>query len=352
MPNDLTDSLLSRLSAYSPEFGAGFSNHASMTMRALTHILPEAGPERLEAFFSKAEARLERWPKGAAPVNDENHAEALGDPGRRSDWRDFFLSRLSSDKWENALREWAPRLLPGVMAGATHGLIRTAYAVDYLREKDTPTRRGELAIALSHWASRYQPLPDGEGAPESSDPAELLEKIKTLPAEKRVRGLIFDRVKPLDNFEPFRKVRSMLAVEDTEAALNGISRAAASLYLQNNGRSAITFIHCLTATHALRMLRPSLPADLLPTAVSYLWQAVAALYAADCDAPWKKDFEPRATGREADLKGSWKDMLSLAAPVDTDHVVKYAWSTSEENRVNPNPVYATALARWLVKSGL
>ena len=55
--------------------------------------------------------------------------------------------------------EWAPRLLPGTVGAATHGLIRTAHAVRGLGAADTPPRRLEVANGLAFWASSYQELP-------------------------------------------------------------------------------------------------------------------------------------------------------------------------------------------------
>ncbi|MGK7345292.1 MAG: questin oxidase family protein [Candidatus Nitrospinota bacterium M3_3B_026] len=354
MSRDTIDRLLRRLSDFSPEFGGGFSNHAAMTMRALKRIAPKTDEKRLEALVAAAAEKLEPWPENGGPVNPGDPESALGDHSRLSGWRDFFLPLTKSGDWREVVAEWAPRLFPGVMAGATHGLIRTAYAVDGLLEAETQARRAELAIALGYWAARFQRLPDGPGeAAKGAEAGQLLEKVERLPDSKRVKGLIFTRVAPLDGFEPFWAVKSWLDVEDPVPTLNGISRAAASLYLQNDGRPAITFIHCLTATHAARMLSKILPESVLPEAVSYLWQAVAALYSADSDAPWDKNFNPSPGEAERRLiEGGWETMLKLAATVNTDHVVKYAWTAFEENRVNPDPVYTAALARWLVRSGL
>lgn len=354
MSRDTIDRLLKKLSTFSPEFGGGFSLHAPMTMRALLKIAPETGEERLAGIVEAAAGKAEPWPHGGGFVDPSEPEMALGDISQITGWRDFFLPLTKSGDWRDVVAEWAPRLFPGVMAGATHGLIRTAYAVDMLIEEDTRDRRAELAIALGYWAARFQRLPEGPGETvESAGAEKLLEKVERLPDSKRVKGLIFQRVAPLDDFEPFRPVKSWLGVEDPSAALNGISKAAAALYLQNDGRPAITFIHCLTATHAARMLSRVLPEDVLPGAVSYLWQAVAALYSADSDAPWDKDFSLSPGGAERRLiEDGWETMLKLAASVDTDHVVKHAWTAFEENRANPDPVYAAALARWLVRSGL
>lgn len=352
MDKDTIDRLLDRIGSYSPEFGSGFSCHAPMTMLALTRIKPDVTESRLEGFVAESAERFEPWPEPGGPVDGAGWQAALGDHSGAAAWRDFFANEIEKDGWVRAVGLWVPRLAPGLMAGATHGVIRTAYATEYLEEDDTPARRNELAIALGYWAARYQPLTDRPGEAKSDNPAELLDEVPRLSAEGRVKGMIFDRVGPLDKSGFFGPVRGWLDVSDPARALNGISACAAALYLQNSGRPAITFIHSLTATHAARTLSPYIAEPDLPGVVSYLWQAVAALYSADSDAPWDGGRWPGLDEDERKLSISRDEMVKLAASVNTDHVVKYAYSTGRENKVNPNLVYDAALARWLVKSGL
>ena len=56
--------------------------------------------------------------------------------------------------------EWVPRLLPGTVGAATHGLIRTGHAVRGARAR--PTRRpggSRWRHGLAFWASSYEELP-------------------------------------------------------------------------------------------------------------------------------------------------------------------------------------------------
>ena len=55
--------------------------------------------------------------------------------------------------------EWVPRLLPGTVGAAGHGLIRTAHGLRGLAAADTPPRRLEVATGLAYWASAYAELP-------------------------------------------------------------------------------------------------------------------------------------------------------------------------------------------------
>ena len=60
----------------------------------------------------------------------------------------FFCRQLAEAPWPAVLAEWVQRLIPGVMAAGTHGLIRTAHAVRALDDAETPLRLEELAAAI------------------------------------------------------------------------------------------------------------------------------------------------------------------------------------------------------------
>lgn len=317
-----------------------------MTLGALLRISPNVDKTRLEAIADSATKRLEPWPPATSRTLTKN---SFGKPELMTDWRNLFAKEISETGWRRTLAKWIPTLVPGVMASATHGLIRTAYAIEYLLFEETKEREHELAIALAYWTARYQPLPETAGEAETDNPVKLLEKIKRLPNEKRVGGLIFLRVIPLNDFTPFHKTKSLLKTGNAEQVLNDLSKISAKLYIQNSGKPAITFIHCLTATHAVRVLLRILP-EAGELAVSHLWSAIAALYCADSEEPFTDDYEPDLSDRAKDISTDWDELLKIASSVDTDHIVKYAYSTFEENRVNPDPVYGKALALWLDKN--
>jgi hypothetical protein len=319
-------------------------------MTILARLRLGADEADVERFVAEQTSRWEEWPGRQAPITEETFGEALGDPARLTDWRDYFVGRLRPGGWRHILGEWAPRLAPGVMAAATHGLIRTAYGVMYLEEEDTLPRRIELGIGLASWAARFQPLPKPSGRATHADPTALLMDAGLLPAERRVKGLIFTRVKPLNGDPAFPALAGGLAIADPVGALNALSKTAARLYLANPGRSAITFIHCLTATHALRRVGPYVTAPERISAVRHLWSAIAALYMADADAPLTGEEGGALTPEEKNLAQDMSRMEAAALTKDEDHVAKYAFSCREENRLNPDPLYPTALARWLIAS--
>ena len=92
--------------------------------------------------------RLEEFPRGLSPIGLD-WQEALGDPRRVADWTVFFRAEIGERPWREVLNAWWPRLLPGVVAAATHGVIRVGDAVRaLLADGDDPGHRAELAHGL------------------------------------------------------------------------------------------------------------------------------------------------------------------------------------------------------------
>nr|WP_067502673.1 questin oxidase family protein [Actinoplanes sp. TFC3] len=88
----------------------------------------------------------------------------------------YFDRELAPAAWRDVLTMWWPRLLPGIAAGATHGVIRVGHAVRALLEKETPQRVGGLGQGLASWAARWQPLaPVGRGPYRVGDPRAALD---------------------------------------------------------------------------------------------------------------------------------------------------------------------------------
>src|SRR5690606_27335249 len=110
--------------------------------------------DEIHPWLDRYEQRLEPRPRGGARIDDW-HA-ALGEAGRLGDWLDHFDDEMASRAWRDVLATWWPRLVPGIAAAATHGVIRVGHAVRALGAADTPVRRRELGAALASWAARYR----------------------------------------------------------------------------------------------------------------------------------------------------------------------------------------------------
>src|SRR5262249_46577570 len=58
-----------------------------------------------------------------------HRARTHGDYGRVRDWLAYFAEEIDRCGWQRAVATWVPRLVPGMFAALTHGLIRTAHAL-------------------------------------------------------------------------------------------------------------------------------------------------------------------------------------------------------------------------------
>ena len=177
--------------------------------------------------------------------------------------------------------EWAPRLLPGAVGAATHGLIRTAHAVRALTVADTAPRRLEVAIALAFWASSYQELPGPplligrEGVPQA------LADLPYLPEEAPRQVLISDTVAGVadiaDEFE--QAVASLGWSGGAVDLLDQLASGGAVAYLRNPD-GAFGLLHAITSPLACELLLPWLSPEDRDAALGYVWQAAAALHVA------------------------------------------------------------------------
>jgi len=152
------DDALTLLAATAPEYGPyGFANHGPMACEALDHL---GRADAIGAWVAAYRTRLDDAPAPAPrPLSDSEWPDALGDAARFPDWLALFERELADRPPAAVVGEWAPRLFPGAVAAATHGLIRTAHGLRALSAADTPPRRLEVANGLAYWAANYQELP-------------------------------------------------------------------------------------------------------------------------------------------------------------------------------------------------
>ena len=123
-----------RLHRYGPEFGGdeegnhGMTNHGPMVAEVMTRRALDTDITR---WLDRYVRRLDELPPASQPITD--WAAALGDARRLPDWQVWFAARLDEQLWTEVLATWWPRLLPGIAAGSTHGVIRVGHAVRALR---------------------------------------------------------------------------------------------------------------------------------------------------------------------------------------------------------------------------
>lgn len=275
---DVLDESLGRLAATGPEFRGGLSNHGPMAAEAMIR-LGRAGS--VQAWLDGYIRRLEAAPLPAERITDQSWPAALGVPRRVADWELYLRDQLAGEPWQHVLARWWPRLLPGLAAAATHGIIRTSHAARSLAAAQTSERSDELARALAYWAASYLQIP---GSPLTAGSLSLDAAISGLPvaAGPVEPGLITTRLRTSLSAEPRfpAAVSALRPPADVPADLLELATEFARIFLIYGRTQPIDFLHAVTAPVAARSVLPLLPAELARPSYDALWQVVAGLYSA------------------------------------------------------------------------
>jgi hypothetical protein len=327
---------LSRFARTGPEYGGGLANHGPMAAEALVAL---GRAEAVAPWVERYRRGLDDHPSARDPISADAWAQALGRMDRVGDWIARFDRELSEQPWVQMLRTWVPRLAPGLVAAAAHGVIRTGHAVRGLGERDTAVRRHELAEGLAYWAARFQRLPDRPAAKSVPQlPSAALPGVVLLPQARRgPRGLISDGLAKLEGFEPFAAVAGQAdTLGDASAFLSDLTATFARVYLeqaQDSGR-VIAFIHAVTGPSAVRLLLPHFPAPDRPELLRYAWQAAAAMYAALGRPASVATAQPPARPVEA--------LIDRAVATGDEHAIKFTEACLREHAASPRPIYLAA----------
>ncbi|MFF1508326.1 hypothetical protein [Streptomyces sp. NPDC058326] len=273
---DVLDENLGRLRDAGPEYGGTLTNHAPMVAEALIAL---RRPALVEDWITGYLPQLDEAPGPLEPIPATRWHTALGDLRRVTDWQAFFAGEIARDGWRPALHRWWPRLLPGVAAGATHGVIRTSHAVRGLAAGDTEERRAEFATALAYWAARYAPLP---GGPTGAGRLPLARAIEGLPLHPGGvhPGLIRDRLDTVAGIDGFpAAVSALRSPGDAGAAMAELATTFAGVFLTRGRRWPTAFVHAVTAPVAAGSVLPLLPPAARRDTYDALWRLAAGLYA-------------------------------------------------------------------------
>jgi len=332
--NDALDAVLERFSTTGPEFGPGLSNHGPMASEALIAL---GRGDAVEAWAEEYATRLGEHPAEADPIDVRAWREGLGDIRRVGDWTAFFRREIGVQPWADLVETWVGRLGPGIMAGATHGIIRTAHAVRALEQGETPQRLRELAEGLGYWAARYQELPAREGGAAAVSVEEALTRIPRIDDSRRGRFLIFEAVRALDE-ESFGPAIDYVATDgDADAFVSELTRVFVRQYLANADTAAIAFVHSVTAPSALRILAPHLSDGTRRAAMRYAWQACAALYAT------YGRMDPAATPMtDEPIAFDAEDLIDRAVAARDEHAIKFTEACLREHQRSRDPAFIAA----------
>lgn len=331
------DETLDLMAPMGPDLVNGFSNHAPMAIEAMCAM---RRADAVMPWFEHYRSSLApRRPRVARLTND-NWRAAVGDLRRTEDWFEFFRNELEERPWPSVLDTWATRLAPGLMAAATHGVIRTGHAVRALALADTPARRRELCDGLAYWAADYIALPARRREPVHAKPSEAIARVRMIPPETRRGnfGALADALAQLDTFEPFSDtLDSVDPLGDASAFFSDLTATFARVFLANarNTYTAIAFVHAVTGPSALRPLLPYLPDETAHSALAYAWQAAAAMYAT---------FGTRSElGRFDELNAvDCDELFDRAIACGDEHAIKFTEVCLREHALNPDAAYLAA----------
>ena len=321
------DEALDRLHGTGPEFEGWLSNHGPMAVEALARRGAGSVVHRWTDDYLR---RLEDMPRPTAPLARADLAAALGDPRRLADWIAWFELELQGSAWTDVLATWWPVLLPGIAAGATHGVIRTGHAVQALRDEVTDPRVAELAHALGYWAARWQAV-RATPAHGRSD-AEAV--VGTMPRVPRQEGGIRDRLAQLPSTPRWQRHASSLRgprrTEDVPRGLDAVVDAVVLAYPSIAVGNPTMLVHAATAPNAVARTLPSLPRDQWRASFDAAWTATAAVLAAYAPAA------PAPT-RSADASHDADTVWEQAVLAGGEHVVKLADTALEVHARTRDP---------------
>lgn len=305
-----------RLGETGPEFEGWLSNHGPMAAEAMVR---HGHARQVHRWLDSYNARLEERPRGSYPIGPTDWQLALGDPKRLGDWLGFFAREVEEHPWRDVLETWWPRLVPGIAAGATHGVIRTGHVVHHLLKHDVPTGRAELGQALGYWAARWQRVPNAVRPSGQLSPAEALDSVPRVPEQEQGINHRFAQLQDLSGWTAsLDSLRPALTADEARERIAEVANAAAKRYLTAAQGSPIMLVHAATAPTAVLRALPALPRSHWASSLDAAWAASAAVTAAYAPATPA----PRSDLPQAD--GTPEEIFTRAVEHGDEHVIKLA----------------------------
>jgi hypothetical protein len=324
------DAVLERFARTGPEFDGGLSNHGPMAAEALVALGRDDAVGPWAEWYAR---KLAEPPTPRTPIDSADWREALGKIDRVADWSAFFARALDDAPWRAVLDLWVGRLAPGIAAGATHGVLRTAHAVRALERGETPQRLRELAGGLAYWAARYFELPARFDANVRRRPSDALALVPRRAATTP-RGLITRGIAAVGDDEFAPVIGYVDDAGDPAAFIGDITRTFVRHYLAGARTDAIAFIHTVTAPSSLRTLAPLLSDDVRRATLRYAWQACAAIYAA-----YARNEPPAVPGHVA---FDADELVEQAVRARDEHAIKFTEACLKEHALSGDPAFIVA----------
>lgn len=342
MTSGALDEAYEQLHGTGPEFEGWLTNHGPMAADALLRL---GHGDDLQGWLRGYVRRLEPAPGPRWEITDEEWREPLGDASRLGDWCALLSKQTHAEPWEQVLAHWWPRLLPGAVASATHGLIRTGHAVRALREQVTEPRLEELGQALGYWAARWQPLPGDQRVHGTLDAGEALDAVPAgdLTGGFRTRLACLGQTPSWPS--ALGALRPVADPAQVPAALDALVDAAVTRYGPWAHGSPVMLVHAATAPRAIALALPALPQHLWPASYDTAWAVTAAISAVY--RPSRPAIVPIA--QEGIL--TIDDIADRVVESGDEHAIKFTEVAHESHqRANSSALTSAALAVALIAS--
>jgi Questin oxidase-like len=332
-PPGVLDEAYARLHHTGPEFSGWLSNHGPMAVEAMVR---HGHGDAVDLWLGHYMRRLEEFPRGLGPIGADWRS-ALGDPRRIADWTAEFDRQLHEQAWQQVLNEWWPRLLPGLVAAATHGVIRVGHAVQcLLTGGPDATRLTELAHGMAYWAARWQTIPAGNAAAAAAGragPASLAQLISKVPRIADQTGGIgarLDRLAAVAWLSPLDDLTGSAGPERARALLTELVDTATVRYLAYGHGNGIMLVHSATAPNAVLRTLPALDREAWLPSLAAAWAASSALTAiyapteGSAAAAGEPTGGPAASVAAAARADIGAETFAAAVEHGDEHVIKFA----------------------------
>ncbi len=343
MTDDALLDALDRLHGTGPEFDGFLANHGPMAAEALIRI---GGSDAVAAWVDDYLPRLGPAPEVVRGISDADWREHLGDARLAGDWIAYLRRQAGELSWRDLLLRWWPRLLPGMAASATHGVIRTAHAVRSLRsagDRADALLVDELVQGLAFWAARYQTLPGAPRLDGAFDAVTATSRLPRLdPAVPSEGPGIMGRLQALHRLPRFGEgLDAWKASSVPDLALDELI-VAASRVLAARSDMPIAFCHAVTAPAAVRLVLPALPADVQQASVAASWQVVGGIISAFASPRLMAEDAPAVT----EAAPSVEQLTARAIEHGDEHVIKLTEAAGREFRRGENSTLLVAADRF------
>jgi hypothetical protein len=330
----ILDEAYERLHHTGPEFKGWLSNHGPMAVDALLRM---GQGHQVRSWISQYESRLEGPPEARWEIAEEQWREFLGDASRLGDWCALFAELVHTEPLESLLARWWPRLLPGAIASATHGLIRTGHAVRALREQVTAPRLNELAQALGYWAARWQPIPGQQRPDGFRQVGPALDALPSINIDGGARTRIAQLAQIPSWPAALRALQRPTESAQVPVALDVLVDAAVTRYEIWGHSNPIMLVHAATAPRAAALVLPALPQELWLDTYDTAWAVAAAISSAYRSASPKK-----LHTRIEPIVPSSEEIADLAATLGDEHAIKFAEVARESHLRGNNAALSAA----------